>query len=188
MGLDEPPCAYRPASRGQRAASEALLAGAGQGWLSPGATGAPQIANFPSALAALVLGNNLAGAHLVGLLAALATVVASYLLAIELFWISPQRLGGILAGGFTAGAVALFHFGRLATYLPPTAVGVCAAWALLAGQRKLNLPLLAVSGILAAGALGWIVAGCSLRRCCCCGGWAYGCKNHSPGAILPYGW
>ena len=136
--------------------AQALLGGTGSGWLSPGATGAPQIAYFPSALAALVLGNNLAGAHLVGLLAALGTVVAASLLAVELFWISPQRRGlAILAGGFTAGAAALFHFGRLATYLPPTAIGGFAGWALLAGQRKMNLSLLAVSGILAAGAL-WL--------------------------------
>ncbi len=136
--------------------AQALLAGTGSGWLAPGATGAPQISYFPSALAALVLGNSLSGSHLVGLLAALATVIATYLLAGELFWISPQRRGlALLAAGFTASAVALFHFGRLAPYLPATAVGALAAWALLAGQRKTNLPLIAASGGLAACAL-WL--------------------------------
>ncbi len=132
----------------------ALLAGNAGSWLTPGATGAPQIAYFPAALAALALRSSLAGAHLVGLLAALATVAGAYLLAGELFWISPQRRGlAVLAAGFTAAAVALFHFGRLAPFLPATAAGTFAAWALLAGQRKMHLPLLAASGILAAGAL-----------------------------------
>lgn len=132
----------------------ALLAGNAGSWLAPGATGAPQIAYFPAALAALALRSNLAGAHLVGLLAALATVAGAYLLATELFWISPQRRGlAVLAAGFTGAAVALFHFGRLAPFLPATAAGTFAAWALLAGQRKTHLPLLAAGGILAAGAL-----------------------------------
>ncbi|MFN8466794.1 MAG: hypothetical protein U0X20_14660 [Caldilineaceae bacterium] len=123
-------------------------------WLAPGATGAPQIAYFPATLAALALRSNLAGAHLVGLLAALALIAAAYLLAGELFWISPQRRGlAVLAAGFTAAAVALLHFGRLAPFLPATAAGTFAAWALLAGHRKQHLPLLAASGILAAGAL-----------------------------------
>ena len=133
---------------------QALLAGNAGSWLAPGATGAPQIAYFPAALAALALRSSLAGAHLVGLLAALATIAGAYLLAGELFWISPQRRGlAVLAAGFTAAAVALFHFGRLAPFLPATAAGTFAAWALLAGQRKTHLPLLAASGILAAGAL-----------------------------------
>jgi hypothetical protein len=133
--------------------AQALLSGAAA-WLAPGATGAPQIVYLPAALAALVLRSNLAGAHLVGLLAALAVTAAAYLLAGEIFWISPQRRGlALLAAGFTAAAVALLHFGRLAPFLPATAAGTFAAWALLAGHRKLNLPLLAASGILAAGAL-----------------------------------
>jgi hypothetical protein len=136
--------------------AKALLAGTGSGWLAPGATGAPQITYFPAGLAALVLGNALAGAHLAGLLAGLATVIATYLLADELFWLSPQRHSlAILGAGFTAAAVALFHFGRLAHYLPATAAGVLAAWAFLAGQRKANLLLMAASGALAACAL-WL--------------------------------
>ena len=138
--------------------AQALLSGGAAvnpaAWLAPGATGAPQIAYFPAALAALALRSNLAGAHVVGLLAALAVTAAAYLLAGELFWISPQRRGlSVLAAGFTASAVALLHFGRLAPFLPATAAGAFAAWALLAGHRKPNIPLLAASGILAAGAL-----------------------------------
>ena len=138
--------------------AQALLSG-GAGvnpgaWLAPSATGAPQIAYFPAALAALALRSNQAGAHLVGLLAALALTAAAYLLAGELFWISPQRRGlAVLAAGFTAAAVALLHFGRLAPFLPATVAGAFAAWALLAGQRKSHIPLLAAGGILAAGAL-----------------------------------
>ena len=136
--------------------AQALLRGAATpgAWLAPGATGAPQIAYFPAALAALALRSSLAGAQLVGLLAALAVTVAAYLLANELFSIAPQRRGlAVLAAGFTAAAVALLHFGRLAPFLPATAAGTVAAWALLAGHRKLHLPLLAASGILAAGAM-----------------------------------
>ena len=134
--------------------AQALLAGSAGSWLAPGATGAPQLALFPAALAARALGDSLAGGQLVGLLAALALTAGAYLLAGELFWISPQRRGlAVLAAGFTAAAVALFHFGRLAPYLPATALGTFAAWALLGGRRKTQLPLLALSGILAAGAL-----------------------------------
>jgi hypothetical protein len=134
--------------------AQALLAGTGGGWLSPGATGAPQIAYFPSALAALLAGSGLGGAHLVGLLAALLTVVGTYLLAVELFWLSPQRVGlAVLAAGFTGGTVALFHFGRLAPFLPATAAGTLGAWALLRGQRTAHPALVAAGGVLAAAAL-----------------------------------
>jgi hypothetical protein len=135
--------------------AQALFSGSG-GWLAAGATGAPRIAQLPTAVGALLLGSGLAGAHLVGLLAALATVAATYLLAEELFRLSPQRRGlALFAAGFTGATVVLLQFGRMAPFLPPTALGVLAAWSLLRGQRTSSITLLAASGALAAVAL-WL--------------------------------
>ncbi len=134
---------------------QALLAGQGS-WFAAGANGASQVVYLPVALAAALLGSLLDGSHLIGLLAALATAAATYLVASELFRSAPQRraLAG-MAAGFTACAVALLHFGRMAPLLPATALGSLAAWALLAGQRRAGQPrvgltLVATSGALAA--------------------------------------
>lgn len=135
--------------------AKALLAGAG-GWLAPGVTGAPRLASLPLGLLAALLRSAPAGTHVLGLLAALATTVATYGLALELFAPVPQRRGlALLAAAFAGCTLATLHFGRLAAWLPATAAGAPAAWLLLVGARRGRLAHLAASGLLAAAAL-WL--------------------------------
>lgn len=134
--------------------AQALAGGTGT-WLEPGVTGAPQLASAPVGLLAPLAGSALAASHLLGLLGAVLIVVATYLLAVELFAESPSRRQlGLLAAGFTGCTLVILHFGRLAPYLPAVAAGVWAAWLLLAGSRKQKRSWLVMSALLA-GAACW---------------------------------
>jgi hypothetical protein len=110
-------------------------------------------------------GDALWGVRLAGMLAALATIVAIWLLGCELFRRVPayEQYGEVveddgrwmaLAAALTAAcSVALFHFGRVPVLLEPVAWGTLGLWALLRGLRLDRMLLLAVS----AGSLAWAV-------------------------------
>lgn len=114
-------------------------------------SGAPGVAYLPAGLTMWAAGDALAGAQALGLIAALATVGGTWLVGSELF----RRRGSsgqgmaILAAGLTLACVALLHFGRLAPFLPATAVGTFAGWALLIGVRTGRRTVLVIGGLLA---------------------------------------
>jgi len=108
-------------------------------------------------------GDSLWGVRLAGLIGALATIGAVWLLGCELFRRVPAyelfgevveddgRWMALLAAMTLASSVVLYRFGRVPVQLEPVAWGALGLWALLRGLRLEQSLLLAVS----AGCLGW---------------------------------
>ena len=131
--------------------AQVLWSGSGFGFFTLTSNGAPALAYLPAGLAMRIVGDALAGAQVVGFVAALATMAGTWLVGTELFrraGSSGQGMAG-LAAGLTLACAALLHFGRLAPFLPATAVGSLAAWALLYGVRSGRRPVLVLGGMLA---------------------------------------
>ncbi len=111
----------------------------------------------------LWLDDSLWGVRLAGVVGALATIGAVWLLGCELFRRVPAyelygevveddgRWMALLAALTLATSVVLYQFGRVPVQLEPVALGAVGLWALLRGLRLERTVLLAVS----AGAVGW---------------------------------
>lgn len=133
--------------------AQALLAGSANFW-GISATGAPQIAYLPAAIATQVLGNALVGSQMAATIAGLLMVLATWLVGNELFAELKQGRGmAVVAAGVAATAVAFLYFGRQTPYLFATAVGTLGAWAFLRGERTHHRLTLLVAGVLAGLAL-----------------------------------
>lgn len=172
------------AARAHRRRRGALwLAGAGAGGrrrplAGPRRDGRAANGGFAAGAAGSPAGHAPAATHLLGLLAALATVAATYLLAGELLRRPRRSAAGWRCwqeAGLAGGTLPLLHFGRLAAWLPATAAGTLAAALLLAGQRA---PPQGVSGGQrhpdGPRRSGLTAAGWCLWSCCCSGGPASG--------------
>ena len=97
-----------------------------------------------------ITGDALTAAHVVGLAAGLLVVLATWLIGIELYVDQPQGRGmAVAAAALAATCVAFLHFGRLAIYLPATAMGALGAWALLCGVRTGSRLTLLAAGLFA---------------------------------------
>ena len=125
----------------------------------PGETGLPLLAYVPSALAIRLMEDALLGIRLASLFHALLTVVATWLLACELFRRTPRFgymqtvleddgrwIAHCAAASVVVGHVAI-HYSRTPIYLAPVAWGTFGLWALLRGLRARDRFSLAVSGL-----------------------------------------
>jgi hypothetical protein len=134
--------------------AELRLFDAGQGF-------APMIAYLPLAAAMAAAGDGLLGMRWMGTLAALATVIGTWLVGCELFRRTPVlgEYGEILeddgqwmalaAAALAAGQTATFYFARLPLYLVSVAWGTLGAWLMLRGMRRRSRLNFALAGILA---------------------------------------
>ncbi|MBK8048502.1 MAG: hypothetical protein IPK16_16110 [Anaerolineales bacterium] len=139
--------------------ARAMSTGAVTPLVAASATGAPRVALVPAALAMRLIPDPLAATQVIGWIAALATIAATWAIGELLFRRrgdggQEARIKGLalLAAGFTAGTVAVLHFGRMAPFLPATAVGAWAAWATLYGLRMRHWVALVMGGVLAGAA------------------------------------
>ena len=131
---------------------------------SPGDTGAPGLAYLPGGLLTWLLRDGLQASHALGMAAALAVVGGTWLAGRELFRrpslhigdhvvVDDGRRAALLAAGLTGVAISTIHFGRLAPFLPATALGVLACWQLLRGVRMNDVRSGFMAGALAGGSL-----------------------------------
>ncbi len=138
--------------------------GTGFALFGPGDTGAPGLAYVPGRLFTWLLRDGLQASHALGMAAALAIVGGTWLAGRELFRRPSLRIGdhavvddgrraALLAAGLTGVAISTIHFGRLAPFLPATALGVLACWQLLCGVRLNDVRSGFMAGALAGGSL-----------------------------------
>ena len=129
-------------------------------FFSHGGTGAPGVAYLPGRLFVWLLHDELIASHALGIAAALATVASTWLAGRELFRRPPLQIEthiivddgrrtALLAAGLTGVAVSTIHFGRLAPFLPATALGVLACWQILRGVRLDDIRSTLAAGMLA---------------------------------------
>ncbi len=129
-----------------------------------GQTGTLGLAYLPGRVLLWLLRDSLAASHALGLIAALLTVTGTWLVGRELFRRPPYARDGhlvvddgwraaLLAAGLTGVSLATMHFGRLAPFLPATAVGVLAFWQLLRCVRTSDPRSALGAGVLAGSSL-----------------------------------
>lgn len=138
----------------------AILRGEAEALFFPGATGLPMLAYIPAALGIQLSGHPLIGVRLAGVGAGLLMVLATWLLACELFRRVPRygRFGtlleddgrwiAILAALIVATSHVTLYFSRIPIYLAPIAWGSLGLWALLRGLRQQSLFSLVISGMM----------------------------------------
>ena len=137
---------------------------AGFGLFSPGDTGHAGLAYLPGRLLTWLLRDGLQASHALGMVAALVVVGGTWLAGRELFRrpslhigehtvVDDGRRAALLAAGLTGVAISTIHFGRLAPFLPATALGVLACWQLLRGVRMDDVRSGFMAGALAGGSL-----------------------------------
>jgi len=130
----------------------------------PGETGVPGLAYLPGRSFLWLLHDGLQASHVLGMVGALAAVVGTWLVGRELFrrpslhsgkhiMLDDGRRAALLAAGLTGTALSTLHFGRLAPFLPATALGLLACWQLLYSVRRVDLRAGCLAGAMAAGSL-----------------------------------
>lgn len=129
-----------------------------------GPMGSLGLAYLPGRALAWLLRDSLTASHALGMIAALATVAGTWLVGRELFRrpahirdghlvVDDGRRAALLAAGLAGVSLATMHFGRLAPFLPATAVGVLACWQLLRGTRTSDPRSAVAAGVLAGSSL-----------------------------------
>ncbi len=146
-----------PASHGLQAL--ALVTGAETGIFAPGWAHIPLLAYYPAAWGMRLVEDWLVGNRLAGVYAGLLGLVATWLLACELFRRRPTwnhagvqesdgRVAALVATALTGLGYTYIHFSRLPQYMEPVAWGTLALWALYRGLRTRDPLALALSGLL----------------------------------------
>lgn len=140
--------------------SLALAQGNHSGLFRPGATGLPNVAYLPAAAMMRAVDDALMGSRFSGVVAALMTVLATWLLGCELFRRTPRpgphatlleddgRWIAVMAALVVALSHVTIHYGRMGIFLAPVAAGNLGLWALLRGLRTEDRSLLVISGML----------------------------------------
>ena len=129
-----------------------------------GPTGSLGLAFLPGRVLLWLLRDSLTTSHALGMIAALVTVTGTWLVGRELFRRPPLERDGhlvvddgrraaLLAAGLAGVSLATMHFGRLAPFLPATAVGVLAFWQLLRCVRTSDPRSALAAGLLAGSSL-----------------------------------
>lgn len=138
----------------------ALGYGAGSDFFANTQTAYSGFTLFPFALAMQASGDGLLAGRLLGGIAALATVLGTWLVGCELFRRSPMvgpygelveddgRWPALAASALVAANGVVFHFSRLPVYLEPVAWGLLGFWLWLRSLRTGERWSLALSGIL----------------------------------------
>ncbi len=146
-----------PASHGLQAL--AIVSGQEPRLFAPGWANIPLLAYYPAAWGIRLVPDWLVGNRLAGVYAGLLTLVATWLLAGEIFRRRPQwnvqgvmegdgRAVALMAVAFTGIGYTFIHFGRLPQYLEPVAWGTLALWALHRGLRTRDPLALGLGGVL----------------------------------------
>ncbi len=132
----------------------------GSGVLAGGEAGLPWLATLSTALSLAFARNPFEGLLWAGSAAALALVVATWLLGCELFRRAPVveglddgRMAALLGALATSTLLPALHLARLPTFLAPALWGALGLWALLRAARTGNFVTVAAAGILTGMAL-----------------------------------